>query len=78
MTTNKHVEYQVSLSSAETEVTTWSIANTDHVLIQMKREIDTITLNGLMLVRKAFSINLFQFEDCWWEIFVQKLWNTID
>jgi len=43
MTPNKHVEFQIRLSDAETENTTWSIADPDRVANQLLTEIYGIT-----------------------------------
>ena len=48
MTTNKHVQFQVCLSDAEIEATTWSVADMDRVVNQLKREIYGITSTGQM------------------------------
>jgi len=39
MTAEKRLQFQIRLSYAKTEVTTWSLADTEHVTIQLEREI---------------------------------------
>jgi hypothetical protein len=45
MTANKRLQFWLRLSDAETETTTWSLADTERVTIQMEREIYGITSN---------------------------------
>jgi len=52
MTADKRVEFQVCLFSAETEATTWSIADMDYIANQLEREIYGITSNEQMQVKK--------------------------
>jgi len=62
MNTDKPVEFQVRLSDAETEATTWSIANTDRIANQQEREIYVITSNEQMRFKKELSIRLIKFD----------------
>jgi len=78
MTANKHVERQVRLSDAETEATTWRIADTDNVANQLEGEIYAITSNEQMLFRKDLSISLIEFEVWWKATGVQELRKTIE
>ena len=48
MTADKHVHFQVCLSDAEIEATTWSISDTDRVVNQLEREIHGITSKDQM------------------------------
>jgi hypothetical protein len=78
MTANKSVQFQVCLSNAEIEATTWSIADMDHVVNQLEREIYGITSKDQMLFPKEFSIRLVEFE-AWWQIIgVQEFRKTIE
>ena len=43
MTADKRLQFQIRLSNAETEVTTWSLADTECVTNQREREIYGIT-----------------------------------
>jgi len=52
MTTDRHAEFQVRLSKAETEVNTWCIADMDHVLNELETEIHGITSNKQMQFKK--------------------------
>jgi len=45
MTSDKHVEFQIHLSDAETQATTWSITDMDHIVNQLEREIRGNTPN---------------------------------
>jgi hypothetical protein len=62
MTADKHVEFQIRLSHTETGATTWSIADTDHIVSQLKREIYSITSNEQMWFNMELSIHLIEFE----------------
>jgi len=78
MTAHKRVQFQVCLSDAEIEATTWSIADTDHVVNQLGREIYGITSKDQMRFTKEFSIQLVEFEAWWQAIGVHKLQKTIE
>jgi len=45
MTTDKRLQFQIRLSNAETDATTWSLADTECVTNQLEREIYGITSN---------------------------------
>jgi len=78
MTTNKHVQFLVRLSNAETEATTLCIADTNHVISQRKREIYGITLKDQMQLKMEFSIRLVEFKLYWQAIGVVELQNSIE
>jgi len=78
MTADKPVEFQVRLSDAETEATTWSMADTVRIVSQLEREIYGITLNEQMWFKKEFSIHFIKFEAWWQAISVQELWKPIE
>jgi len=63
MTAPKHVEFQVRLSDAETEATTWSIADMHCIVSQLEREIYGITSNEQMRFKMELSVRLIEFED---------------
>jgi hypothetical protein len=44
MTANKHWQFQVCLSDADIEATTWKIADMDHIVNYLEIEIYGITL----------------------------------
>jgi hypothetical protein len=68
----------VRLSDAETETTTWSLADTEQVTIQLEREIYGITSNEQKRFKAEYSICIIEFE-AWWEpIGIQALWKTIE
>ena len=48
MTANKRVQFQVCLSDAEIDATTWSITDTDRIVNQLKREIHDISSKDQM------------------------------
>jgi len=77
MTLNKRVEFQVRLSDAETEATTWSLADIDCIVSQLEREIYRITSNEQMPFKQELSIRLIEFEAWWQAIGVQELRKTI-
>jgi hypothetical protein len=58
MTADKRLQFQIRLSNAETEVTTWSLADTECVTNQREREIYGITSNELTRVNTEFSIRM--------------------
>jgi len=62
MTADKRVQFEVCLSDADMEATTWSIADTDCVVNQLERKIYGITFKDQMRFRKEFSIHLVEFE----------------
>jgi len=78
MTADMQLQFQNCLSNADTEATTWSLADTAHVTNQLEREIYGITLNEQKWLEKEFSIRLLEFE-AWSEtIGIQVLRNTIE
>jgi hypothetical protein len=78
MTADKQLQFRLRLSDAETDATTWNLADTEHVTTQLEREIYGITSNEQKRFRKEFSICLIEFE-AWWEtIGIQALRKTIE
>jgi len=69
MTTGKHPQFQIRLSDAETEATTWSFTDTEHVTNQLESEIYGISSNEQMRFKKECCLHLIKFE-AWWETFV--------
>jgi len=78
MTANKCVQFQLHLSYDETEATTWSIADSDHIVSQLERELYGITVDEEMRFKKKLSIRLIKFEAWWPEIGIQELWKSIE
>jgi len=78
MTANKRVKFQDRLSDAETEATTWSLADIDHIVSQLEREMYGITLNEQRRFKQGLSIHLIEFEAWWQAIGVQELRKTIE
>jgi len=78
MTADKRLQFQNRLSDAETEATTWSLADSEHVTIQLEREIYGITSNEQTRFKTEFSIRLIGFE-AWWEtIGIQAVRKNIE
>jgi len=78
MTTDKRLQFQIRLSDAEAEATTWSLAGTARVTNQLEREMYGITSNEQKQFKMEFSIRLIEF-DAWWEtIGIQALRKTIE
>jgi hypothetical protein len=78
MTANKHLEFQVRLSHAGTEATTWNMADTDRIVSQLESGIYGITSNDQMQLEKEFSISLIEFEAWWQTISIQELWKPLN
>jgi len=55
---DKRMEFQVHLSDAETQATTWSITDRNYIVSQLQREIHAITSNKQMRLRNELSIRL--------------------
>ena len=78
MTADKRLHVQIRLSDAETEATTWSLADTERVTNQLEREIYGITSNEQKRFKTEFSIRLIEFE-AWWEtIGIQALRKSFE
>jgi hypothetical protein len=78
MTAAKRLGFRLGLSDAETEATTWSLADMEPVTIHLEREIYGITSNEQKRFKKEFSICLIEFE-AWLEtIGIQALRKTIE
>jgi len=78
ITIDNQLQFQIRLSDAETDSTTWSLADPGHVTIQLEKEIYIITLNEQKQFKKEFSIRFIEFE-AWWEtIGIQALRKTIE
>jgi len=77
MSSNKNVEIQVYPSKAETEATTWRIADKDCIVSRRKTEIYHITSNDQIWLKKELSIHLIKFELWWHAISFRKLRQTI-
>jgi len=78
ITADKCVQFQVCLFDAEIEATTGSIADTNQVVNQLKREFDGITAKDQMGSTKEFSIRLVQCEAWWQAINGQEHQNTTE
>jgi len=78
LTTDTHVEFQVRLSDAETEATTWSLADIDRIVSQLEREIYGITSNEQIRFTQELSMLLIEFEAWWQAIGIQELPKTIE
>jgi len=62
MTADKWLQFRLRLSGAETEATTWSLADTECVTNQLERDIYGITSNEQKRFKTEFSICLIGFE----------------
>jgi len=78
MTADKRVEFQVCLSDAATEATTWNLPDIDRIVRQLEREIYGIKSNEQMRFKQELSIRLIEFEPWWRAIGVQELRKTIE
>jgi len=78
MTANKRLQFQIRLSDAETEATTWSLAGMERVTNQLEREIYGITLNEQKWFKTEFSIRMIEFESWLETIGIQALRKTIE
>jgi len=78
MTADKRLQFQILLSAAETDATTWSLADMERVTIQLEREIYGITSNEQKRFKKEFSIRLIEFEAWWDTISIPALRKSID
>jgi hypothetical protein len=58
MTADKQLQFRLYLSDAETDATTWNLADTERVTTQLEREIYGITSNKQKRFRKESSIGL--------------------
>ena len=61
----KRVQFQIRLSDAEIEDTTWSIADTDRVVNLLEREMYAIISTDQMRFTKELCIRLFEMQP-WW------------
>jgi len=78
LTADKRLQFQIHISDAETEATTWSLAHTDRVTNQQERESYDIASNEQKWFQTEFSILLIKFE-CWSEtIGIQALLKSIE
>jgi len=65
MTANKWLQFQVLPSDAETETTTWSLADTERVTIQLESEIYGITSNKQKCFKMQCSIRWIEYDAGW-------------
>ena len=66
MTADKWLQFRICLFDAETEATTWTLADMERVTNQLERQIYAITSNEQKWFKTEFSIPLIEFET-WWE-----------
>jgi len=74
---DKFVKFHIRLSIAETEVTAWSLADTECFTGQLEREIYHVAINEWKWYRKALSIYLIENEASWKKFSIQRLYNAI-
>jgi hypothetical protein len=78
MAPDKRLQFQIRQFDAETDATTWSLADMERVTNQLEREIYGITSNEWKRFTTEFSIRMIEFE-AWWEtISIQALQKTIE
>jgi len=78
MTADKRLSFQICLSDAEMEATTWTLADTARVTNQLESEIYGITSNEQNRLKKEFPIDMIEFESWWETIGIQALRKTIE
>jgi len=78
MTANNCVQFQVCLSDAGIEATTWTNADMNHVGNQLERDIYGTTSKDQMRFTKKVSFHIVEFEAWWQAIGVQELQKTIE
>ena len=78
MSTNKRLQFQIRLSEAKIDATTWSLADTERITNQLQREINGIASNEQRWFKTEFSIHLIEFEASWETIGIQALQKTIE
>jgi len=78
MTADMSLQFQIRLSDAETEATTWSLADTEWETNQLGTKIYGIISNVQMGIMEEFSIRLIEFEAWWGTIVIQALQKTIE
>jgi hypothetical protein len=62
MTADMRLQFQIRLSVAETEATTWSLAGMERVTNQLEREIYGITSNEQKRFNNKFCIRSIEYE----------------
>jgi hypothetical protein len=78
LTADKRLPFRIRLSDAETEATTWSLADKEHASLQREREIYGITWNEQKWLMMEFSIRLIKFQAWCGTIGIQALRKTIE
>jgi len=78
MTAYMRVQFQISLSNAETGATTWCLADTEYFTMQLERSIYSFTLNDQKRFEKELSICLIKFESGWETIGIQAVRKTFE
>jgi hypothetical protein len=66
------------LSDAETEATTWSLADTERVTIKLERAIYGFTSNEQKRIETEFCIRMTEFQAWCESIRIQALWKSIE
>jgi hypothetical protein len=77
-TAYERLRFQMCESNAETEATTWSLADMEIFTIQLEREIYGFTSNEQKRFKKDFSVHLIEFQARCETIHIQVLWETIE
>jgi hypothetical protein len=66
MTANMRLQFRITLSTGETDATTWSLADSERVTNLLESELCGITSNEHERFNRDFSICMIQFE-AWWD-----------
>jgi len=77
MSHNRPVRFQVHLSLVESEASTWSIADIDHMMNQLERKIYGVTSNEQVWFTMGFSRCEIESMASWDTISTQQLQTTI-
>ena len=78
MTADEPVQFQVCLSGAEIQATTWSITDMDRIVNQLHRAIYGIPSKDQMRHTKGFSLCVVVIKDWCQAIGNLELWKTIE
>jgi len=78
ITADMRLQSQIRVTGAETEATTWSLADTEWVTDQLERDNYGFTSNEQKRFKTELSFRLIECEARWETIGIQALWKTIE
>jgi len=78
MITHKQTQLEVCQSDPGTGTTTKIITDPDPIMKRLEWELDCVTTNEQMRIKKEFSICLIEFDACRQIFGMQELWNNIE